>query len=66
MESGVGWEFWLVGVAESGLGKGLQPTEPLRNRWGWVVLRPTHKFSDFSGIFYLGLTLCFFKKYAKL
>lgn len=64
MESGVAWEFWLVGVAESGLVKGLQPTEPLRNGWGRVVLRPTHKFSRFSGIFQLGLTLHFFGNFS--
>jgi hypothetical protein len=44
-------------MAENRLGSGLQPTEPKRGAWGVWVLRPSHKFSRFSGTFNIGITM---------
>ena len=38
-------------------GEGLTLTEPKGNGGGGVGLRPTHIFSEISGIFVLGLTI---------
>ena len=62
----VQWVEVQVWCGFAGFEEMMTATEPTEWSGGGWLLRPTHIFSDFSGIFYLGLTLCFFKKYAKL